>query len=118
MLVVLCTNRFEAIDPAIVRRAAVIFHFNRPDLAQRSAVLGCGLSGLGFNDGQIHDLAQLLGDLKGPGYGCTYSDLTRRFLPEVLLDAFPKSSVDFEHVKAQAKEFSPTPPFGNKDDSR
>ena len=116
-IVVLCTNRIEALDPAIVRRAADTFHFKRPNLEQRLTILGCSLSGLGFDNGQIQGLAQLLGDSNGLGYGCTYSDLTARFLPDVLLDAFPGSPVDFERVKAQAKEFTPTPPFRNGDDT-
>ena len=116
-IVVLCTNRIEALDPAIVRRAADIFRFKRPNLEQRLTILGCSLSGLGFDNGQIQGLAQLLGDSNGLGYGCTYSDLTARFLPDVLLDAFPGSPVDFERVKAQAKEFTPTPPFRNGDDT-
>ena len=52
-IVVLCTNRIEALDPAIVRRAADIFHFKRPNLEQRLTILGCSLSGLGFDNGQI-----------------------------------------------------------------
>ena len=115
-IVVLCTNRVEALDPAIVRRAADIFHFKRPNLEQRITILSCRLTGLGFDNGQIQGLAQLLGDSKGVGYGCTYSDLTTRFLPDVLLDAFPGSSVDFESVKAKAKEFAATPPFSSRDD--
>lgn len=116
-IVVLCTNRVEALDPAIVRRAADIFHFKRPNLEQRTKVLSCRLEGLGFEDGQMQRLAQLLGDSKGLGYGCTYSDLTTRFLPDVLLDAFPLSPVDFEAVEAKAKEFSSSPPFSNRDDT-
>ena len=116
-IVVLCTNRIEALDPAIVRRAADIFHFKRPNLEQRLTILGCSLAGLGFDNRKIQRLAQLLGDSNGLGYGCTYSDLTARFLPDVLLGAFPGSPVDFERVKAQAKEFTPTPPFRNGNDT-
>ena len=115
VLVVMCTNRLEALDPAIVRRAADVFVFSRPNLEQRSTVLDAGLSGLGFCHGQIRALAELLGDSNGRGYGCTYSDLRMRFLPGLLLDAFPASRVIFENVQAQAKAFSPTPPFGKGD---
>lgn len=87
----LCTNRVEALDLAIVRRAADIFDFKRPNLEQMISILDCSLAGLGFDNGQVRGLAQLLGDSKGLGYGCTYSDLTTRFLPDVLLDAFPGS---------------------------
>ena len=113
VLVAMCTNRLEALDPAIVRRAADVFVFSRPNLEQRRTLLDSGLSGLGFTHEQVQALAKLLGNSNGRGYGCTYSDLSKRFLPGLLLDAFPESRIVFESVQAQAKAFSPTPPFGN-----
>ena len=38
-IVVMCTNRLEALDPAVRRRAAVTFAFSRPNEAQRAAFL-------------------------------------------------------------------------------
>ena len=43
VLVVLCTNRPDAIDPAVLRRAGATFSFDRPDEAQRRAVLETAL---------------------------------------------------------------------------
>ncbi|MCH7840873.1 MAG: AAA family ATPase [Planctomycetes bacterium] len=37
--IILCTNRLVAIDPAVHRRAAVIFEFRRPNRAQRLQVM-------------------------------------------------------------------------------
>ncbi len=36
---VLCTNRLTSIDPAVLRRAAEIFEFRRPNEVQRRAVV-------------------------------------------------------------------------------
>ena len=36
---IMCTNRLNALDPAVKRRAADILIFERPDDAQRYAVL-------------------------------------------------------------------------------
>jgi hypothetical protein len=47
VLVIMCTNRERALDPAVLRRAAVTFHFSRPDETQRHAVLTAALSGTG-----------------------------------------------------------------------
>src|ERR1700735_5768023 len=38
-IVVMCTNRLDALDPAIRRRAAATFTFTRPDEQQRHAFL-------------------------------------------------------------------------------
>jgi AAA+ superfamily predicted ATPase len=38
-LVIMCTNRARALDPAVLRRAAVIFHFSRPGEPQRQTAL-------------------------------------------------------------------------------
>ncbi|MGO8656634.1 AAA family ATPase, partial [Rhizobium ruizarguesonis] len=48
--VVLCTNRLTAIDPAVLRRAAEIFDFDRPGDVQRRAVIEGPLTELGFNN--------------------------------------------------------------------
>ena len=53
VLVVMCTNRLDAIDPAIQRRAAAIFDFHRPNEIQRRTVLRAALEGTGFSDGDI-----------------------------------------------------------------
>jgi AAA+ superfamily predicted ATPase len=46
--VIMCTNRLNALDPAVKRRAADILIFQRPDEAQRRAVLAEPLNQLGL----------------------------------------------------------------------
>ena len=74
-------------------------------------MLGTALSELGFSEDQVETLARLTGDTNLREYGATYSDLVQRFLPQVLLEAFPDNPVDFKKVQALAEAFIPTVPF-------
>ena len=112
VLIVICSNRLEALDPAVLRRAADTFEFRRPDIEQRRLVLATALSELRFTEEQLKKLAELTGETGSREYGSTYSDLMQRFLPQVILEAFPDCSVDFERVRALAEAFIPTAPFG------
>ena len=111
VLIVMCTNRVESLDPAIMRRAADVFEFTRPNLEQRMSILESFLTGLGFSRDQLNNLAELTGENKGRSHGCTYSDIVQRLLPDMLLKAFPESSVEFDQVRAIAEVFVPTIPF-------
>ena len=111
VLVVMCTNRLDAIDPAIQRRAAAIFDFPRPNELQRRTVLRAALEGTGFSDSEIAALVQATGPVNGRSYGYTYSDLTQRLLPTLLLDAFPEHPIRLDRVLELARVIRPTPPF-------
>ncbi len=107
-IVILCTNRLSAIDPAVRRRAAEVFEFPRPNDTQRFEVLRRALEDVGFLSEEIRALARATGpDDSSPGF--TYSDLVQRLLPSILLDAFPDSPVDFDRVLAIAEGMKPTP---------
>ncbi|MEQ1718479.1 MAG: ATP-binding protein [Hyphomicrobium sp.] len=108
--VVLCTNRLTAIDPAVLRRAAEIFDFDRPSDIQRRAVIEGPLTELGFNNGQIDQIVKLTAGEKG-GVGYTFSDLTQRLLPTLILDAYPDRPVRYERALEIIKSMKPTPRF-------
>lgn len=110
-LIIMCTNRVEVLDPAILRRAADVFEFARPNFEQRILILESSLTGLGFSREQVRKIAELTGEKNDRSYGCTYSDIVQRLLPEVLLKSFPNSKVDFDQVLAIAEVFVPTAPF-------
>jgi AAA+ superfamily predicted ATPase len=114
--VVMCTNRLDAIDPAVRRRAAAVFEFARPSLEQRLAVLREGLAGSGFNDRDLGHLADATGEAEGRHDGFTYSDLTQRLIPTLILDAFPERSLAGARAVEIAKSLKPTPPFRNQGD--
>ncbi len=64
-IVVMCTNRLDALDPAVRRRAAAIFKFSRPNDAQREALLKPLLEELGFTRQQIHSIVKATGSTDG-----------------------------------------------------
>ena len=109
--VIMCTNRLAALDPAIRRRAADVLVFRRPDVGQRRDVLRPALQPLGFTNDQVEDLVQATGASNGEGYGFTYSDLTQRLLPRLVLDAFPTDPVSPTRALAIARKMRATPPF-------
>lgn len=116
-VVIMCTNRLSAIDPAVRRRAAEIIEFARPNKEQAKSVLAI-LSEVGLSDGEISKLADLATDTKDNGAGFTYSDLTQRLLPTIVLNAYPDSPIDFETVSKIIAGTTPTPPFQEQNHER
>lgn len=112
--VLMCTNRVDAIDPAVRRRSAEVLEFGRPDDERRRTVLTAGLEGVGFDARQIDRLVEATGPRKGaPGF--TYSDLTQRLLPSFALDAFPNDRITFERALKRALATGATPTFKEGD---
>lgn len=111
VLVVMCTNRHDAIDPAIRRRSAVTFEFNRPNQEQCGALIKNYLGEIGLTDEQATQLAALCVPYSTLSYGYTYSDLTQRVLPTVLLRAYPDKPIDLQMVADVIKDTPPTAPF-------
>lgn len=109
--VIMCTNRLGAIDPAVKRRSADILIFGRPDNQQRYAVLDPYLRGLGFSVEQINRVVDLTGARDGCPIGFTFSDLTQRLLPAIILDAYPNRSIDLTRALKIAESIVPTPQF-------
>lgn len=113
ILVVLCTNRPGALDPAVMRRAAATFTFTRPDTEQRRAILAGALQGLGLRPDTIEKLVELTGPT-GSRAGFTSSDITQRLVPAAVLDAFPDRPVHDERILTIAAELSPSPIFAEQ----
>ena len=112
--VVMCTNRVNALDPAIKRRAADILAFSRPNEAQREAVLGTPLRQLGFKNEHIKPFVKATGAVNGRDYGFTFSDLTQRLIPAIVLDAYPDHSITPKRAFEVTQTIAPTPPFKEK----
>ena len=109
--VVMCTNRLGSLDPAVQRRAADILTFARPDSGQRRAVLAPHLHQLGFSEAQIATVVDATGPCQHRGYGFTFSDLTQRLLPKIVLDAYPEGPVDADRALETIQAMTPTAPF-------
>jgi SpoVK/Ycf46/Vps4 family AAA+-type ATPase len=93
VLVIMCTNRLSALDPAVRRRAAAIFEFKRPGLALRKKMLTDQLAGAGMSASDISALADALGEAKSRDYGFTFSDISQRLIPAIVLAAYPDALV-------------------------
>lgn len=110
--VIMCTNRLNALDPAVRRRAAEIMAFGRPSDEQRRYILSSRLQGTGLAGAQIEKLVASTGPLRGKrDYGFTFSDLTQRLLPTIVLDAYPTRKIDGHRALDIAEAMAPTPPF-------
>jgi SpoVK/Ycf46/Vps4 family AAA+-type ATPase len=110
-LVVMCTNRLEALDPAVRRRAAVTITFTRPNDEQRHAFLSPMLEELGFTDTQVRSIVAATGTTRARDYGYTYSDLSQRLLPGLLLAAYPSKPITYDLATQVLAQHPPTPPF-------
>lgn len=110
--VIMCTNRLDALDPAVKRRAAEILNFKRPSLEQRKSVLLQTLAPFNLGEITIEKLAEITGKTNGRSYGFSFSDITQRLVPAIILDAFPSKPVTKERAVEVALSIQPTPPFG------
>lgn len=109
--VILCTNRPSAIDPAVRRRAAEVLLFSRPNDEQRRHLLATALEGTGFRSADLDALVKATGPRGRADVGFSYSDLTQRLLPALVLDAYPNEPLAAERAVEIAKSLSPTPAF-------
>jgi SpoVK/Ycf46/Vps4 family AAA+-type ATPase len=109
--VIMCTNRPNALDPAIKRRAAEISYFSRPGDEGRHFVLDAPLNELGFSAKEIEEIVKLTGPQNGTDYGFTFSDLVQRLIPALILDAYPNSGVSAKRAIELTKLILPTSPF-------
>jgi len=104
-VVILCTNRLSEIDPAVKRRAAEIIEFSRPTKEQAEGVLDL-LTEVGLTTTEISNLAEI-----SVSKGFTYSDLTQRLIPAIIISAFPDKPVIFEEITELLDNMLSTPAF-------
>ena len=110
-LVILCTNRYTSLDPAVLRRTAIHHEFKRPDTNQRETLFRRAFDDI-FDDRQYSELARLTGpDEDGQDYGYTFSDITQRLIPNILLEAFPDRPVSLETALSVIGKTAPTQPL-------
>lgn len=109
--VLMCTNRLKALDPAVQRRAADVLTFSRPNDEQRHYLLHSKLTGLGLNSTAIEELVKLTGPRDNNASGFTFSDITQRLIPSIILAAYPYNAVSANSALQVAKKMTPTPAF-------
>lgn len=108
-IVFLSTNRLRYLDEAIVRRAAVVMRFTRPDEQERLELLEQDLAGAHLTAKQLKELAQLTGPEHNDGLGYSFSDLRLRWLPEAIAYAYPDLPLTFEGLKHTLSLIQPSP---------
>lgn len=108
VLTILCTNRVSTLDPALIRRAAIIEEFRRPTSGERRQLFAADLEALRLADHQLSQLVALT-DAKAGQPPWTYSDIRTRFYPAALALAFPDRALGFEDLKKVAETMKPSP---------
>lgn len=110
ILVFLCTNRISALDPAVLRRAARIETFRRPDDSEREQLIRMDCEGMELSDAVIRELVALTGPTDHPSrVGFTFSDLRSKWLPEALGYAFPDRKLTGDDLLKAARAVTPSP---------
>ncbi|WP_137680559.1 AAA family ATPase [Aurantiacibacter suaedae] len=108
--VIMCTNRLNALDPAVRRRAADVMAFSRPNDEQRAHILSLRLTPLGLAPSHVQAIVDATGQSRtGPGF--TFSDLTQRLLPAIVLDAYPDRAIEGPRAVEIARAMKATPAF-------
>jgi AAA+ superfamily predicted ATPase len=108
LLIILCTNRFVALDPAVLRRAALIDEFNRPNDHERRELFRATLTGVEVAPGLVDELVTITGPRDGrPAF--TFSDIQTRLIPAAVARAFPDRALTAEDVLLAAAELEPSP---------
>ncbi len=110
-LIIMCTNRIDAIDPAIRRRAAAVFEFMRPNKELRTKLLAVKLSGTGLSEKDFSEIAGAMGESNDREYGYTCSDITQRFVPTLVLTAYPNHKITKALALRIVDATPPSPPF-------
>lgn len=108
VVTILCTNRLSALDPALVRRAAIIEEFKRPSDLERQQLLSMDLAALNLKGNEMGALVAATGAKNGqPTW--TYSDIRTRLYPSALSRAFPDRPLTFDDLLSTANAMRPSP---------
>lgn len=112
MAVMFITNRPDALDPAVRRRAALRLTFGRPNDEVRAELFRRALPELSLPARTITELVSLTGrdGRYKSSASFTASDITDRLLPAALRDAYAqKRRLTAEDLVCHAKTMLPTP---------
>jgi SpoVK/Ycf46/Vps4 family AAA+-type ATPase len=111
VVVVLATNRIGAIDPAVRRRAAATFLFDRPNDTQRRHAFTNVIGDLNPTPAQVDALVALTGPTGDRSFGFTYSDLYQRLIPAAVLASYPDRPLSVHAIVEAIPHVDATPPF-------
>ena len=103
------TNRLHFIDEAIIRRAAIILEFHRPDKDERIELFKQSLEGVDLSENDLKLLAELTGAEKNSGLGFSFSDIRLKILPEAISKVFPEKPLTLDILKETIQQLKPSP---------
>lgn len=108
-IVFMSTNRIHFIDEAIIRRAAVVMEFERPDEEERKQIFATDLEGLKLSEAELKRLSNATGPEQNSGLGYSFSDLRLRIIPEAIAKCYPHSPLTFAAIDEVIKATKPSP---------
>lgn len=108
LLIILSTNRFTALDPAVVRRASLVESFGRPTPEERRELLEMTLAGVTVPPTELDALVTATGE-RGGRLPFTFSDIQTRLIPAAVARAYPERPLTAEDLLAAAAELDPSP---------
>lgn len=109
VIIILCTNLYDALDPAIIRRASYIEEFKRPDDEERFEIFNMDCNGLNLPSSLIEELVNMTGSNNRHNLGYTFSDIRTRLLPDALAKAYPSRQISKEDLIQAVNKISPSP---------
>ena len=114
------TKRAHRLRPALVEHAQAVRlrHGERveralveaAELIERRQLIEPRLMALGFATSDIDAIVEATGPKNGQ-IGFTFSDLTQRLIPTIVLDAYPNRPIEAARAVEIAREMQPTPSF-------
>lgn len=108
-IVFMSTNRLHFIDEAIIRRAAVILEFERPNEQERKDLFQKSLDGIEFSAVQLQVFANLTSPEQNNALGHSFSDIRLKILPEAIASCYPDSPLTYEILCETIKNIKPSP---------
>lgn len=77
----------------------------------RQRLLSTYLEGTGISTTDIKNIAEQWGKKGERSFGHTFSDITQRFIPSLVLAAYPSKKISIDLALQIALTITPTPPF-------
>lgn len=108
-IVIMSTNRIHFIDEAILRRAALILEFKRPNDSERKELFSRNLAGLNLDNNQIQELSYLCSPERNNNLGHSYSDIVLKILPEAISVCYPNKPLSFKILCHTINNIKPSP---------
>ena len=108
-IIFMATNRLHFIDEAILRRAAVVLEFKRPNEIERKELFVKNLHALKLTTRQIQKLSDLTSPEENNKVGHSYSDIILKILPEAIAMSFPDKPLTFALLCETISNIKPSP---------